>query len=66
MYREKRRIGSYNSFVESEQNPVVIPLQSGKTAAAFAVAHCGKIGTMNRNRTGNHKSSQDLARQIED
>lgn len=64
--RETRRIRSYNNFIESEYNPVAIPLQSGKTSAAFAVAHCGKIGTMNRNRTGNHKSSQGLARQIED
>ncbi len=63
------RIGKYNSFIESSQNPVTLPLLSGKTVTSFAVAHCGTIGTMNRNRTavnGMIKSSLDLNLQKED
>ena len=61
--------GRYNSFIESARNPTKLPLLSGKTTAVFAVAHCGIIGTMNRNRTGkarNLTSSHSLDRQKED
>lgn len=61
--------GRFNAFIESPQNPAILSLLSGKTAAAFAVAHCGKIGTMNRNRSGkigNLSSSHSLDRQIAD
>lgn len=62
-------IKNFNSFIESAQNPVTLPLQSGKTAVAFAAAHCGTIGTMNRNRSGKAgdlSSSHSLERQIGD
>lgn len=52
---KKQHVGSYNAFIESIQNPVALSLQSGKTVVVFAVAHCGTIGTMNRNRGGNAK-----------
>lgn len=64
-----KHIKNFNAFIESTQNPVTLPLLSGKTTTAFAVAHCGTIGTMNRNRsgkTGNLSSSHSLDRQIED
>ena len=44
------RVGRYNSFVESENNPVPVVLDSGWAAHVFALAHCGALGTMNRNR----------------
>lgn len=44
------RINNYNSFIESEDNPVKIVLDSGKLVHVFALAHCGALGTMNRNR----------------
>ena len=47
---DRIRIRNYNSFIESEDNPVKIVLDSGKTAHVFALAHCGALGTMNRNR----------------
>lgn len=40
----------YNAFISSEQNPKTIQLENGKAVAVFALAHCGAIGTMNRNR----------------
>ena len=64
-----KHIKNFSAFIESTQNPVTLPLLSGKTTTAFAVAHCGTIGTMNRNRsgkTGNLSSSHSLDRQIED
>ena len=66
---KRQHIGRYNTFIESTQNPLTLPLLSGKTVAVFAVAHCGRIGTMNRNRTGkigNLSSDHSLNRQIED
>lgn len=66
---EWQHTGRFNAFIESPQNPAILPLLSGKTVAAFAVAHCGKIGTLNRNRIGrlgSYASSQSLYRQIED
>ena len=64
-----QHIGNYNDFIESAQNPEIITLASRKKAAAFAVAHCGIIGTMNRNRAdkaGTLVSSHNLDRQTED
>lgn len=66
---KKAHLKNLNAFIESTQNPVTLPLLSGKTTTAFAVAHCGTIGTMNRNRSGkngNLSSSHSLDRQIED
>ena len=66
---KKQHVGKFNAFVESTKNPITLPLLSGKTAVTFAVAHCGTIGTMNRNRTGkggDFTSSHSLDRQIAD
>lgn len=62
-------IKNYNTYIESCENPVKMQLQSGKTSFIFAEAHCGTIGTMNRNRErkiGKGTSSQDLNKQKRD
>ena len=43
-------IGVFNHFIESDQNPMPVVLNSGKTAYIFALAHCGVMGTLNRNQ----------------
>ena len=66
---KKEHIKGYNAFIESTRNPVRFPLLSGKITAVFAEAHCGTIGTMNRNRFGKKgelSSSHSLDRQMED
>ncbi len=40
---------SYNEFI-SHNNPQSIVLENGRIVQVFAMAHCGAIGTMNRNR----------------
>lgn len=64
-----KHVKGFNRFIESSENPVTIPLESGKTTTVFAEAHCGTIGTMNRNRTkkdGKLTSSHSLERLKED
>lgn len=56
------RIKDYNDFIESTHNPVAVPLASGETTYVFALAHCGVMGTLNRNR----KKNTSLTNQIED
>ena len=58
------RVGRYNTFIEGPQNPVEVMLPSGKQLHVFALAHCGAIGTMNRNRGSQFKTGLEL--QIED
>lgn len=49
-FSKQVQIGAYNHFIESDQNPVPVMLNSGKTAYIFALAHCGVMGTLNRNQ----------------
>ena len=56
----KEKIGNYNSFIESNKNPILFSLKSGKKAKIYGVAHCGAMGTLNRNKK---VSSKDLNRQ---
>lgn len=56
------RIKDYNAFIESSNNPVTVSLESGNTAYVFALAHCGAMGTLNRNS----KKSTDLEKQLAD
>lgn len=55
-------IGSYNYFIESERNPVCVKLDNGNNVYIFALAHCGALGTLNRNR-GKGKLEDILATQ---
>ena len=52
----------YNAFIESQANPVAITLKDSKTAYVFALAHCGAMGTLNRNS----KKSTSLDKQLDD
>lgn len=56
------RIKDFNFFIESANNPVAVPLENGGSAYVFALAHCGAMGTLNRNS----KKSTDLGKQLED
>lgn len=58
-------IGNYNRFIESERNPVAVTLKNGKKVYVFALAHCGALGTLNRNR-GYEKNEDILAIQKRD
>lgn len=56
------RIRNFNAFIESANNPVAVPLENGSAAYVFALAHCGAMETLNRNK----KKSADLDKQLED
>lgn len=65
------RIRGFNRFLDSGENYRAVALPSGKLVRVYAVAHCGTIGTMNRNRgkkyeDGSPRSSKDIAVQIQD
>ena len=60
----KPKIKSYNAFISGEDNPINITYGDGKTAYVFALAHCGVLGTMNRNRDKTKETG--IKRQIED
>lgn len=49
-FEQKVKIRRYNDFIVSRDNPVVVLFPSGKKAFVFAEAHCGAMGTLNRNR----------------
>ena len=49
-FSKQVQIGAFNHFIESDQNPVSVVLNSGKTSYIFALAHCGVMGTLNRNQ----------------
>lgn len=61
----QQKIKSYNRFIESECNPVSVTLQNGQTVFLFALAHCGALGTLNRNR-GKGKLDDKLSVQYHD
>lgn len=55
-------IRTYNSFIESSDNPISISLENGSIAHVFALAHCGVMGMLNRNG----KKTIDLENQLGD
>ena len=55
---------SYNSFIE-RRKPISIAVKGGASVIVFPLAHCGSLGTMNRNADYG-KSSTDLTKQKED
>lgn len=65
------RVRGFNRFLDSGGNHRAVSLPTGKPVRVYAVAHCGTIGTMNRNRgkkyeDGSPRSSKDIAIQIQD
>ncbi len=61
----KPGIGNYNRFIESGRNPVRVKLDSSREVHIFALAHCGALGTLNRNR-GKDKPENILEYQKQD
>ena len=59
------KIGNYNRFIESYNNPVEISRNSGAKVYIFALAHCGTLGSLNRNR-GKEKTQDILEIQRND
>ena len=57
-------VGSYNQIITSDQNPIEVKLENNKKVRIFALAHCGVLGTMNRNRGSDPHQKLDL--QIKD
>ena len=54
----KKDIGYLKELIEILEPKVIICLAKGKVVTVFAMAHCGAVGTMNRNRgalTGDDK-----------
>ena len=65
-FDRKVRIGSYNAFIVGEENPVELTLSSGKRVLVFAEAHCGAMGTLNRNRLKDPDGAKDTELQKKD
>lgn len=59
--KDRPRIKSYNAFIESEDNPVLYR-HNEKQIRIFGFAHCGAMGTLNRNS----RKGTDLLKQKED
>ena len=58
------KIHRYNDFLQSEQNPVSVHLDDGRETKICALAHCGGMGTANRNRDGrNHADPLEQQKQ---
>ena len=68
---QMKRVKGFNRFLDSGANFRDILLDSGQSVRVYAVAHCGTIGTMNRNRgkknpDGTSLSSRELRIQKQD
>lgn len=60
-----QRVKGFNCLLDNGKNYQDVSLDSGQTVRVYAAAHCGTIGTMNRNRgkkapDGSTLSSRDL------
>ena len=58
---KKPKIKRYNDFIESDSNPVRAQI-NGAEVRIFGFAHCGVMGTLNRN----NKQGTDLEKQKQD
>ena len=65
-FERKEKIENYNAFVTGKDNPVEIALSSGQQAYVFAEAHCGAMGTLNRNRHKDPTGIDGIALQEKD
>ena len=66
-----KRVRGFNRFLNSGENHRTVSLPFGEPIRVYAVAHCGTIGTMNRNRgkkakDGSALSSRDITVQKQD
>ena len=64
-FSKSEPIQNYNQFIESDKNPVKVLLRDGSLTFIFALAHCGVMGTLNRNR-GKANGKDSLEAQVED
>ena len=65
-FDQKVKIKNYNEWITGDRNPVEIMLSSGKKAGVFAMAHCGVMGTLNRNRKKDSDGTTGIALQEKD
>ena len=66
-YGLKRPSGSFNKIIEkAAENPILITASSGKISKLYPVAHCGAMGTLNRNRGQVVEDGRRLALQLKD
>lgn len=65
-FDREAKIGSYNAFITGRNNPVEVSLGSGQKAYVFAEAHCGAMGTLNRDRLKDPDGTKGLALQEKD
>ena len=67
---QMKRVTGFNRFLDSGENCRAVQMGAGKNVCVYAVAHCGTIGTMNRNRSksqdGKTISSSDISIQMQD
>ena len=59
------KIKRYNDYLDQQREPIIYQLTSGEVAGVFALAHCGVLGSLNRNRGYTEKRSS-ISRQIDD
>lgn len=62
--KQKPVIHAFNDFITSRENPIKVEIEH-QTIHIFALAHCGVMGTLNRNR-GISGAGLDIAPQISD
>ena len=65
-FEQKVRIGNYNAFITGKDNPVSVTLSSSQKAYVFAEAHCGAMGTLNRNRLKDPDGATGIDLQVKD
>lgn len=65
-FEREIKIRSYNAFITGKNNPVEVSLSSGQKAYVFAEAHCGAMGTLNRNRLKDQDGTTGIDLQIKD
>ena len=59
------KIKRYNDYLDQQREPIIFQYDSGKEAGVFALAHCGVLGSLNRNR-GYTEKHDSISRQLED
>ena len=65
-FGQKIKVKNYNAFITGKDNPVEVLLSSGKRVYVFAEAHCGAMGTLNRNRLKDPDGAKGIMLQCKD